>query len=164
MSPPVVCADVKKPTQAEILEALRSVDSSVRDAMAARITQKRPKHRPAKPTAPYNRAALLDVFFSFLKNADDVNGLRAGVMPIPDLPFDPEYADELIQRLSPVAAKSAAAAMRMTVDWFAKHGVTVTVNTIKKAYSEYLQRDGEITTPADWENFKQKSSEVTDRN
>ena len=147
---------MSKPTQAEVIAALRSDDPAEREAMVTRLAERRPPHRPEKPTAPYNRAALLDVMFSFLKNADDVGRLRAGVMPLNGLPFDAEYADDLIARLSPVAASSVAAAIRMTVEWFGKHGIVVTENTIKKAFYNNLQRGGSITTPAEWQSLKNK--------
>lgn len=143
-----------KPTDAEIVDVLNKSGNPDCIAMAARMEAKRPKHRPANPTAPYNRAALLDVFFSFLKNAEDVDRLRGGVMPA-GLSFEPEYADELIARLSPVAADGVIDAMRMAVDWFGKHGVIVSINTLKKAYYDYAQRVGSIETSADWERFKQ---------
>ena len=155
---------MKKPTQAEVIAALRSDNPDEREAMVTRLTEKRPPHRPQNPTAPYNRAALLGVLFSFLKNAEDVRGLHAGVMPLDGLPFDAEYADDLIARLSPVAANSVAEAIRMTVEWFGKHGISVTENTIKKAFYDNLQRGGSITTPAEWASLKKQSSEVIDRN
>ena len=152
---------VSKPTQAEIDAALLSDDPALLKAVLVRVTRKRPAHKEVIPETPFRHGAMLGLFFGFLKNHDDIENLKAGVMPM-GLDYDPEYAADLIARLSPVAAKNLAVAERMTADWLCKHNDPtkcrpVTTNMVKKAYTNFRDHLGvKKATPAHWEAFKRK--------
>lgn len=69
-----------KPTQAEITAALRKSGNPDCVAIAKRI-ETRSAHRPVLWVTPYNRMALLDMVFGFMRNYEDIQMLRAGRMP-----------------------------------------------------------------------------------
>ena len=125
-------------------------------AIALRATKKRVRGRPGAWDERYNRAALLDMFFSFLKNHDDVERLKAGVFEFKGREVDPDHVPDLIARLSPLAAKTKEKAYDLTVESFGSFGIVVTREEVKNAYYQYMQRYPRITTPAAWAAFREK--------
>ena len=135
-------------------------------AMAARMTEARPKNRPPGACVSQDRFWLLRLFFGYWGNGQYIDSLRAGfipsdlqpfdvvfdgVAPIAGAPVDPTSAAKLIELLSPVAAKNITDAMKKTVEFWEKRGWTVSERKVRKSYYEYSIRDG-IRTPSDWQN------------